>query len=72
MSKWFYINAVFMFSVLLGQIPTDYPPVRSKEVPEHMQDQVIWFMIASGILLLLLLVGYFMRLDKKIVKWFRR
>jgi hypothetical protein len=72
MVKRFYVNNLFLLSVLLAQIPTDYPPVRTREVPEHMQDQVTWFMIAGGIVLLLLLVGYFMRLDKRIVKWFRR
>ncbi|MDO1444888.1 hypothetical protein Q0590_01430 [Rhodocytophaga aerolata] len=57
--------------VLLAQTPTDYPTVRSREVPDHMQDQVIWFMILGGIISVILLVGYLTRLDKKVAKWFK-
>jgi hypothetical protein len=41
-------------------------------VPEHMQDQVKWFMIIGGVVLLFLLVAYILRLDKKLIKWLRR
>jgi hypothetical protein len=69
MDKLLYI--FLWFPVLFAQIPTDYPPVRTREVPDHMQDQVVWLLIIGGILFVGLLVGYFMRLDKKLARWFK-
>jgi hypothetical protein len=55
MDKLLYI--FLWFPVLFAQIPTDYPPVRTREVPDHMQDQVVWLLIIGGILFVGLLVG---------------
>ena len=65
------LNIFLWIPILFAQIPTDYPPVRTREVPEHMQDQVTWFLIIGAIVLVFLLCGYFMRLDKKLARWLR-
>jgi hypothetical protein len=57
---------------LLLQIPSDYPPVRSKEVPEQMQPYMTWLIILGGLLFLFLFAVYLFRLDKKIRRWFER
>jgi hypothetical protein len=67
-----HLFSIILLYLVLGQIPTDYPPVRSKEVPDHLQDQVKWFTIVGGSILILLLVGYFMRIDKKIARWLKK
>jgi hypothetical protein len=66
------MSLLILFSTLLAQIPTDYPPVKTRDVPDHLQEQVTWFVIFGAIVLVLLLVGYFMRLDKKMARWFRK
>jgi hypothetical protein len=72
MDKLLYIFSLVLYPIVLLQIPTDYPPVRSREVPDHWQDQVTWFMAIGSIVLVLLLVGYLLRLDKKMARWFRK
>jgi hypothetical protein len=72
MDKLLYIFSLVLYPTVLLQIPTDYPRVRSREVPDHWQDQVTWFMAIGSIVLVLLVVGYFMRLDKKMARWFRK
>jgi hypothetical protein len=71
MKPFFVVIFLFVSKMIQAQTPTDYPPVRTKEVPEQLQDPLTMFLIILGSLAVVVLILYFFRFDKYIAKWFR-
>ena len=72
MNKIFALLLLFLSTALYAQYPTDQPKIRTREVPEHLQDPVLMVLIILGVALLVFALIYFIRFDKILTRWFRK
>jgi hypothetical protein len=72
MSKFIAFLLLFFSSTLYAQYPTDQPKIRTRDVPEHLQDPVLMIIIIVGAALLVFALIYFIRFDKILTRWFRK
>ena len=72
MPKFLALLLLFFSSVVYAQYPTDQPKIRTREVPEHLQNPVLITLIIIGVALLVFALIYFIRFDKILTRWFRK
>ena len=72
MNKLTSFFLLLISSALYAQIPTDIPQVKTREVPENMQNPLTIFLIVGAAILVIFLILYFVRADKYFKRRFRK